>query len=87
MRIFADGVFLDVSAHYDASAAKAKCGFVIGGLSLSNYPRSLIRSFRAAPVLNKAPALAAVQALVFGRYSHKSAIPHCGHFGVRATQM
>jgi hypothetical protein len=38
MRIFANREFLDARAHYDASAAKAEWGFVIGGVSLSDYP-------------------------------------------------
>jgi len=38
MRIFANREFLSASAHYDACAAKAEWGFVIGGVTLSDYP-------------------------------------------------
>jgi len=38
MRIFANREFLNASEHYDACAAKAEWGFVIGGVTLSNYP-------------------------------------------------
>ena len=39
MRIFANREFLNANEHYDACAAKAEWGFVIGGVTLSNYPR------------------------------------------------
>lgn len=87
MRIFANREFLNARVHYGACAAKAEWGFVIGAISLSNCPWRLNRSLVAAVVQNGAPLGCEAQGFVFGRYSHKSAMPHCGHFGVRATQM
>lgn len=55
MRIFANREFLNASAHYDACAAKAEWGFVIGGVTLSNYPDAAAWSLAIVPLGDRPP--------------------------------